>query len=348
MNPLLTKLGVPGTPAPTFDNLESRTLILDADGLLYEACYRAAKLETAIRRAKLRILEVQFLTKCQFVRAHLTAKGSFKARRHLLLGARGKYQDNRAGTVKPPLLEPLREALAKPGVFDEDDGIEVILHRQLEADDGMMHDAYTIPDAIVYSPDKDLRIVPCAWYDTTTGRIDRIGNRLGWVWYDPSEEKLVGHGTAFFWAQMLMGDDADHVRGLRYIERLGPHRPLKHANKECLHCNGTGYLPPHTRGSPKCDCLREVIREPVGHVGAWQVLAPHGTEDDAANAVLSLYRAIGQNPLPEAGMLWLLRAPEDTAEGYIWSLNLSKENREFVQKCYNTKYKEEPHGYHDD
>lgn len=340
-NHVLARLGITQELKPTFDSLEARTLVLDADGLIYEACHKAAKLETAIRRAKLRILEVQFLTKCQFVRAHLTARGSHKAGRHLLVGAKGAYQGNREGSVKPPLLEPLREALAKPGVFDEDDGITVILHRHLEADDGMMQDAYTIPGAVVYSADKDLRIVPCDWYDPATGKVDRIKDRYGWARYSEEAGKLLGHGTAFFWGQMLTGDEADHVRGLRYVERLGPYRALKMAAKDCPVCAGTGYLPPHTRGSQKCECLRELLKEPMGHVGAGEVLAPCRTEDDAANAVLGLYRAIGQNPLPEACMLWLLRANEDTAEGYIWSLGLSPENRAFVQECYNTPYRKE-------
>ena len=81
------------------------------------------------------------------------------------------------------------------------------------------------------------------------------------------------------------------------------------------------------------------INDDMGPVKAFEVLGGLRSEDNAANAVLDLYRAIDQNPLPEAGMLWLLRTPEDTAEGYIWSLGLSKDNREFVLDCYNREYR---------
>lgn len=281
-------------------------LTLDADGLLYSAAHKAAKLETAIRRAKTRIFELQFLTKCELVRAHLTARGCFKAGRHLLQGIK-PYQGNRKGQVKPPLLEPLREALAAPGMFQEHEGIEVYLHRDIEADDAMMMDAYTIPGVICYSPDKDLQIVPCGLYDLETGRVDVILDRYGWIRFDKAKDKIIGHGTAFFWAQMLMGDQADHVQGL-----------LTYQNKRC------------------------------GVSAAWRVLAPIRGENNAANAVLDGYRAIDQNPLPEACALWLLRAYHDTAEGYIWALDLSPENRAFVQDCYNRKYRAEPEEVRED
>lgn len=278
---------------------KSGTLSLDADGLLYVCSHKVAKLETAVRRAKTRLFELQFLTKCPLVRAHLTARGCFKAGRHLLEPVR-PYQSGRSGRPKPPMLEPLREALASPGVFQDHEGIEVYLHRDIEADDAIMQDAYNIPDCIVYSPDKDLRIVPCGLYDLETGRVDTIRDRYGWLSWDEAKGKIIGHGTAFFWAQMLMGDSADSVVGLQRYQNA-----------------------------------------PCGPVKAFGVLAQLKTEDDAANAVLDGYRAIGQNPLPEACCLWLLRAPHDTAEGYIWSLKLSAENRQFIQDCYNRRYRME-------
>jgi hypothetical protein len=84
-----------------------------------------------------------------------------------------------------------------------------------------------------------------------------------------------------------------------------------------------------------------LLHESKSPAKAGEVITLARTEDDAANAVLDLYRSIGQNPLPEACMLWLLRTPEDTAEGYIWSLNLSAENRLFIQECFNQTYRKE-------
>lgn len=326
---------------PSFDQLNPLVLSLDADGICYEASANAAHLETAIRRAKISILEKQYLCKCQEVRAHLTARGSLKAGRKALIGAKGRYQDNRQGTIKPPLLEATREALARPGVFDDADGICVLLHRDIEADDGIMQDSYNDPpNTVIYSPDKDLCICPSPWYDIETGRIDRLkpGDRYGWARYSEEKEKVLGHGTAFFWAQMLMGDTADNVRGLMYIPRLSPYGTAKEADPGCSVCDGTGYIG-KKRGTGKCECTRHIIRETVGPVCTGEVISACPTEDDAANAVLDLYRSIDQNPLPEACMLWLLRNPEDTAEGYIWSLGLSSANRAFIEDCYNRGYR---------
>jgi len=342
MNKILEHFGLTKPLQPMFEKLKDRTLTLDADGLMYEASANSAHLETAIRRGRKAVLEKQYLTGCSFVRAHLTARGSTKAGRKLLNGAGGRYQEQRSAGVKPPLLEPLREAMLRPGVFGEDDGVSMFLHRDIEADDAMMMDSYSIPNVLVYSPDKDLRIAPADWFDPKTGRIDHIKDRYGWVRYDPGEGKLVGHGTAFFWGQMLMGDSADHVKGLLHKPRRGPYGPLRNAAPDCPVCKGTGYLPPHTRGGPKCECLRPMLNDDVGAVLAGEILTDLPDENAAANAVIELYRTIGQNPLPEAGMLWLLRSKEDTAEGYIWSLGLSKQNREFILDCFNTEYRTVP------
>lgn len=347
MNDLLKRFGLTSEAlAPTFENLNPTVLSLDADGICYEASANAAHLETAVRRAKMRILEKQYLCKCQEVHAHLTARGSTKAGRKLLIGAKGRYQDNRQGTIKPPLLEATREALARPGVFDDSDGVLVFLHRDKEADDAIMQDSYDDPkNTIVYSPDKDLRICPAPWFDPETGRIDRLrqGDRYGWAEFDPAKGKVVGHGTKFFWAQMLMGDEADNVRGLLHIGRWGPHGPARDAKPNCPRCAGTGYLG-QKRGTGKCDCTRPWILDSVGPACTAEILSCCPTEDVAANTVLDLYRTIDQNPLPEACMLWLLRSPEDNAEGYIWGLGLSEQNREFVLDCYNREYRVEVEG----
>lgn len=192
---------------------DAGVLILDGDGLCYEASASAKSLPLALDKLRQKVLELMFLVGAQECRMHLTAKGSRKNMRDCLLGAL-PYQGNRQGKPKPPLLEILRIAAAQPGGFPEGTGVTVILHRFLEADDGMMQDAYTQPKALVVSADKDLRIVPCPWYDMQTGNVDTIQDRYGWAEFDPDKGKIVGHGTKFFWAQMLHGDQADNVKGL--------------------------------------------------------------------------------------------------------------------------------------
>lgn len=296
---------------------------MDYDGPLYAAAATSAKLSTAIGKAQKALYEFMFLTNCRAARAHLTSRLSTKAGRFELIGAKGAYQGNRDSTPKPPLLEPLREAMAKPGVFP-DPNVQVFLHTDKEADDGMMIDAYSVKDAVVASADKDLRIVPCAYYDMTTGKIDRIKDRFGWASYNPTLEKVVGHGTKFFWAQMLMGDVADHVRGLLHVQRHIPDKVYKRPPKD-----------------PSKRKLGYTVKDECGVVLTGQILDRYTSEDACANGVIDLYRDIDQNPLPEAAMLWLLRTPEDSGEGYIWSLNLTPANREFIEDCWNRPYRKE-------
>lgn len=274
------------------------TLLLDGDGLAYKvaSCYK--RMETCYNNFRLGVFEMMELSGAEFARVHLTPEGCSKNDRHLLIGAK-QYQHNRGNSVKPPLLAELRATL--PELYSQDETITVIGNYSVEADDALMIDCYSMQNTVLISPDKDLKIAPTARYDENQGRILRISDRFGWLgerFTESGKMKIDGHGTAFFWAQMLMGDTADGVKGI-----------LKYNNKLC------------------------------GEKTTYEILKGIRVEDDAANLVIDGYRAINQNPLPEAGMLWLLRTPEDTAEGYICSLGLTPENRDFILDCYNRKWK---------
>lgn len=286
-----------------------RTLLLDADGLAYKATADAKKMDTAIRRFTTLIYEYMYLTKAEFCRAHLTPKGCLKNNRHLLIGAK-PYQANRNNKSKPPLLEPLRTIA--PTLFGPHENVIVINNFNIEADDAIMIDAYSIENCIVVSEDKDLNIVPCPKYCIKTGRtlVLTPGDRFGWVGTRTTESgklKVDGRGTKFFWLQMLMGDTADNVKGI-----------LKFDGKLC------------------------------GEVAALAALNSITCENHAANLVLNAYRVIDQNPIPEAEMLWLQRAPNDSAIGYIWGLNLTERNRQFLLECYNRPYIMSPEEYNEE
>lgn len=294
--------------ASPFDGVViGRTLILDGDSACYRVTTTAKKMDTAIRRFTTEIYEAMYLTKADSARVHLTPKGCFKNGRHLLLGAK-PYQAQRSA-IKPPLLEPLR-SLA-PSLFLPHEAIQVYAHYDIEADDAVMIDAYSVENAIVISEDKDLNLVPCPRYCLKTGRILRLtpGDRFGWIGTrktDSGAIKSDGHGVKFFWLQMLMGDTADNVKGI-----------LKYDGKNC------------------------------GEVTALKILEPVQCENHAANLVINGYRAIGQNPLPEAEALWLIRTRGDTAAGYIWSLDLTPLNRAFIQECFSKKYRMELDEYNE-
>lgn len=279
---------------PQFESyVPGRTLILDGDGPAYRVAATVKRLDTAIRKYQQEMLTQMFLTQSERVRIHLTASGSHKAGRYLINAVK-PYQGNRTDKDKPSLLEPLREAIANPEnwlpEFDT-----VLMHRILEADDGMMQDSYHYKEhGLIWSDDKDLRMTPYPYWEKEKGVVipyDVLGH-LELVYTGSGTPKVKGHGPLFFWAQMLMGDTADNIQGVL------------------------------TLGGKKC-----------GAVGAFHALADAESSVDAANTVLDAYRAINQNPLPEGYMLWLLRWSGDNFYAYLQSLDLSFENKEFINDC---------------
>ncbi len=272
--------------------VQGRTLILDGDGPAYRAAATAKRLDTAIRRFQQDMLTQMFLTKSQDMRVHLTANTSHKAGR-FLINAVKPYQGNRNGKNKPPLLEPLRQAIALRENWLAEYTVQ--MHHVLEADDGMMHDAYALKEnGVIWSDDKDLRMTPYPYFDKDKG-IVLAGEPEGWLtpkFTDAGNMKLIGQGPMFFWAQMLMGDQADNIQGI-----------IRFKGKLCA------------------------------PAGAYEALQGARTQHEAANIVLNGYREIDQNPLPEGWLLWLLRWPGDTFWGYVQSLEITDENRRFLDEC---------------
>lgn len=101
------------------------------------------------------------------------------------------------------------------------------LHQFCEADDGMssaQYKALAAGDAnlsIIASKDKDLSMVPGLHLNWDTGEIVNCEDSFGYVNLIERRsaggtltKKLHGYGWKFFWAQMLIGDTADHIQGL--------------------------------------------------------------------------------------------------------------------------------------
>lgn len=271
---------------------QGRTLILDGDGPCYVAACTVKRLDTAISRFQQLVLKDMFMTSAQDCRIHLTSKDSDKHGR-FRINAIKPYQGNRTGKDKPALLEPLREAMADSRNWLP--SWEVILHRELEADDGMIQDAYRLKEhGVIKSEDKDLRMTPYLYFEQKRGQV-MPSQEVGWVSVthtNAGTAKLTGQGPLFFWGQMLMGDTADHIQGV-----------LRYNGQKC------------------------------GAVGAYNVLKDCIVIDQAANLVLDAYREINQNPIPEAWLLWLIRWEGDNVLKYFDSLALSEANREFINKC---------------
>ena len=297
----------------TPEGANDRVLLYDGDGACYQHSAGVARLPTAQSRLEKDILTMMFLAKCSTARVHLTPKGCLKNNRHLLLGVNG-YQQNRTNSKKPALLEMLRDSAEH--YFQDHPTIKVFSHFDIEADDGLMMDVYSMNNGVLVSPDKDLLISPKEQYITDTGKFIKLpdGERFGWIekkeWCTPSgkvNSKVVGKGTKFFLAQMLMGDTADGVKGI-----------LKLNDKLC------------------------------GQAGALAALEYIQCEHDAVNLVLDGYRMIDQNPLGESEALWLLRNREDNSYKYFIENELTTENKQFLDDCYfNRKWRLSQEEYDD-
>lgn len=127
------------------------------------------------------------------------------------------YQANRADRKnRPEHLDAIRVWLSEG--FGDDLGIyEGRNHTDQEADDGLAQAVYTDRgNAILCSADKDLLMVPGWKLDMKTGEITNQTDDFGFIKLDSSKstKKVVGRGTKFFWAQLLMGDSADNISGL--------------------------------------------------------------------------------------------------------------------------------------
>lgn len=304
MKTFLSKLGIEEDTATALDSLVTdRVLVMDGDASCYEAATTVVKLDTALRRVQEKILAAMYLTQSPAARVHITPEGSYKAGRHLYVGAQ-PYQANRDPNAKPPLLAPIRKAL-KEYMESRYPEITIIENLKLQADDGIIIDSCKLQkEVVVWSPDKDLRVTPASYYEISTGLIDTIPNRFGYIQMgstDTGNNKPKGHGTKFFWWQMLMGDTADNIKGLKSYKGKS-----------------------------------------IGAVRAYNLIKDINDEQDCANFVLECYKSIDQNPLPEGSLLWLLRDEHDSFVNYLKEFDFNQEIKEFLHDCYLRNWRNEP------
>ncbi len=147
--------------------------------------------------------------------AHITPSGSTKGDRDVY-AVTLPYQGNRLDRERPEHLDQIRAYIST---------LSCKVHLDQEADDGMAQANYQALQSgcsnlsVIVSKDKDLRMVPGLHYDFDTEAVVAVGDPFGWLWIDTSKSSktLKGWGTKFFWAQCLMGDTADNIRGLPFI-----------------------------------------------------------------------------------------------------------------------------------
>ena len=95
-----------------------------------------------------------------------------------------------------------------------------------------------------------------------------------------------------------------------------------HRGRKRRRTSKTIHTQTHTYEGKKC-----------GHTGAYNALKDVTCINDAANLVIDAYRKIDQNVLAEGWLLWLTRWHKDNVVNYMRSLELSGDNRQFVEDC---------------
>lgn len=212
------------------------------------------------------------------------------------------YQGNRESKAKPALLESTRQAIANPDNWLP--SFEVVMNYVLEADDAMMIDAYRLKEhGVIWSEDKDLRMTPYPYWERKVGKLVTPG-MYGYLYPDstPSGTPKTLGYGRSFFWAQMLMGDT--ADNISGV--------LKFDGKQC------------------------------GPVGAYAALADAKSEDEAANIVISAYRAIDQNPIPEGWLLWLHRHPGDTFWQYLQEVRLSEANRAFVNACVQRQWFKQP------
>ena len=138
---------------------------------------------------------------------HTTSPSSTKGDRPFI-AIQKEYQANRRARTEP--IEHLKEVRDHLTTLTNS-----TVHTDREADDGLAAAYYADNSIIIASKDKDLLMVPGKQVNLDTGEISRPTDNFGYIAMTEvgKTKKLVGRGTKFFWAQLLMGDTADNIQG---------------------------------------------------------------------------------------------------------------------------------------
>lgn len=228
MNPFLEEIMEAAPQAASYPKaVQGRVAHIDADFLAYMVSAYSKEeidgvkpkrtLDQVCHNATEAVKHLTAMAGATDYRCHITPSASNKGGR-AEQAIQLKYQGNRDGRDKPELLDAARAFIGTE--------LNGIVHLDQEADDGLAQANYdclgengswgTSNLSIIISKDKDLRQVPGLHMDWETGEHFCTGNPFGSVFIDDtkSQKKLSGWGTKFFWAQMLMGDPADNIKGL--------------------------------------------------------------------------------------------------------------------------------------
>jgi 5'-3' exonuclease len=177
--------------------IQPKIAIIDADYIIYKVCYITNE-ESSVKLLVGNIIKTLLNeVKCTHYVAVLT-KSNFRTK------INSSYKANRPD--KPLLHKAVFDCIINDynGFYEdllEADDVCAILHTRL----GDM--------SLLISPDKDLRTVTGLIYDPNKKQYHVVDD-LGYLRLSDDRKKLLGCGLKLFYAQMIMGDMTDGVKGL--------------------------------------------------------------------------------------------------------------------------------------
>ena len=185
-------------------------ILIDGDILTYRAAFSCEDqpVEDAFDKIDEMVedilSEVTFCSSWKEYEMFITGKGNFR------FDVQPTYKQNRSGKPKPKHLQELRDYLVEAydaNVSEGEEADDVITIRATELG----------PNAIIASIDKDFLQVPCHHYNLNRRTLVEVGEF---------------EGLEFFYGQILTGDTADNVFGLKGIGPVKSKKMLAGATTE--------------------------------------------------------------------------------------------------------------------
>jgi len=313
-------LDVPDYP----DTVPGRVLHIDGDFLAYQVSADDTKsVDTMMHNHDVAVETLRLLAGAESAVCHLTASHGDKGGRYDIAIQR-EYQVSRKGKEKPKQLHTIKSWM--------EHSRGAVNHVHQEADDGLCQALVNAPSpelAVLVSKDKDLQMCSGLHLDWDTGELELVDG-FGYVELDRSKStpKIVGKGTAYFWAQMLTGDGADSIQGLPKLpgSTMNALKPTKAIQK------ALDTLQDSTATSKQFEKAQKTLaeRKPAacGPVIAWEILKKLKTDKQAYTVLKTLYKKYGEEVgythwktgepakwqdvfISEAKLLWMRRAPDE-------------------------------------
>lgn len=172
-------------------------------------------------KAKLQNYRDKFQT--DNIEIYMTGQGNFREEIPLV----HKYKSNRSDSIRPLLLQDVRDYLLnyQGSILVDGDEADAMLTQR-------MYDGFSTGKKIIASnEDKDLRQASGILHNPNTDEILEIKG-FGDIYLD-SKGKLRGHGRKWLYAQCLLGDKVDGFDPRDFAEAVKGKRP-KYGEKACF------------------------------------------------------------------------------------------------------------------